>query len=208
MLITIFGANGKVGRLVVAEALSRGHTVRAFCRSQPRFVAHPALTIVRGDIHDASAVETALRGSDAVISTLGSWGTPTKDILTTGIRNIIAAMQSANVRRIVSLTGADARAPGDSLSLLHNLSHAAIQLFAKKILVDGEQHIYILAASKLEWTVIRSPVMVGLSHSSHYALSDSRPLPWQTVSRRAVAASMVDAIDNKSHYRSAPFVHN
>ncbi len=134
--ITVFGASGKVGRLVVAELLGRGHNVVAFVHSQKltekdfvRDSVHDAkatknIRIVQGDIYNAVQVAAALSGSQAVISVLGSWGTKRKDILCSAMRAIIPAMEQQHIQRIVSLTGHDARTEGDNIDQFHILCSA------------------------------------------------------------------------------------
>jgi putative NADH-flavin reductase len=90
MNITVFGAGGRVGCLVVGELLARHHTVTAVVQSVPR-VKLDSVTYVIGDVRNATDVERALQGSEAVISTLGSWGTPTKDILSSGMKVIVVS---------------------------------------------------------------------------------------------------------------------
>src|SRR5690242_9717687 len=101
MIVPVFGASGRVGRLVVAEALARGHTVRAFIHRTNNFELHPQLSVAQGDIHDPQAVKQAIQGSDAVISTLASWGSSTKDIVSAAMRTIIPAMEAAGIERII-----------------------------------------------------------------------------------------------------------
>lgn len=206
MIVTIFGANGKVGRLVVAEALTRGHSVRAFCHRTSKLADHPQLQICHGDIYDTASVEAAVAGADAVISALGSWGTPLKNILATGVSAIIPSMHLHHVGRIVSLTGADARGPGDNISLVHLLTHRFLAIFTSKVLYDGEEHIRLLAATNLDWTVLRSPPMLPLGRGKHFKLSDRRPLPWQTIPRQAVALALVDLVESSEQSRSAPYI--
>ena len=128
MRITIFGASGRVGRLVVEGALKDGHEVVAFVHHKPKFPDNPHLKIAQGDIHQTADVAKAVKDADVVISALGSWGTKSKDIVSSGMANIIPAMQDSGVKRVISLTGADARAEGDALGLVHRLTHAAIKL--------------------------------------------------------------------------------
>jgi putative NADH-flavin reductase len=207
MQITIFGASGRVGQLVVAAALATGHDVVAFAHHRPNFTPHDHLRIVTGDIYKAEGVATAIAGSEVVISALGSWGTARKDVLTVAMRHIIPAMEASQAQRIISLTGSDARADGDTLSVLHRLSYSGIKLVPglRKILSDGEQHIALLEASQLDWTVVRSPVM-NERGTSAYVLTDKRPAPWSTVNRQAVADSLINLLEDDSQSRLAPFI--
>jgi putative NADH-flavin reductase len=206
MHIVIFGASGKVGRLAVAEALARGHSVRAFVHQHPDFKPHPNLHVVQGDIHDAQSVAAAVQGSDAVISALGSWGTKSKDIVSTGMRHIIPAMEHHGVERIVSLTGAEAHDSKDHPDLLRRLTHAGAALAAGRILADGEEHIRLLRQSNLEWTVLRSPVMTG-SPRIFYKLSLQPLRPWRTIPRRAVAKALLDQLEGAAYAQAAPFIY-
>lgn len=204
MKILIFGANGKVGSLVVKQCLANGHTVSAFIHGNNRLETNPNLRIIQGDIYDSAIVAQAVIGHDVVISCLGSWGTPNKDILSKGMRNIIPAMQSAGVRRIVSLTGADASAPGDHNNVLRRINHWVLSKIAPKILKDGEDHIRLLSGSSLDWTVVRSPVMNNRGSASFY-LGNKRPMPWQTINRDAVAAAIYAAGTSVEFIKSAPY---
>ena len=205
MNITIFGANGRVGSLVVAELLDRGHEVTAFIHGPSRLPEHPSLHLVRGDIHSDKDVREALRLSQVVISTLGSWGTKSKDILTAGMQRIIPAMQEANIKRIVSLTGAGAFDAADAPRWFDKLNRFILSLVAPKILKDGEDHIALLRASGLNWMVVRSPIMRE-SDKRGYTLSGVAPLPWDTIHRHDVVDAIVQLALSNDRVASAPFI--
>lgn len=206
--VTVFGANGKVGSLVVVELLKRDYDVVAFVHNKSHLPDSPHLKLFRGDIYNANSVDEALVGSSIVVSALGSWGTPKKDILTVGMSNIIPSMQRRGISRIVSLTGAEARASGDHLGVIHRLMHLLLGIVAGKVLADGERHVTQLENSQLDWTVIRSPIMAPNTSKelTAYRLTMKRPMPWVIINRRRVVLSIVDAVDNQDWNRQAPFV--
>lgn len=205
MQITIFGAGGRVGRLVVEGALKRGHSVVAFVHSGAHLAPRENLRYVVGDIYDVDSVAGAVVGSDAVISALGSWGTQKRDILTVGMQNITPAMKAHKINRIISLTGADARASGDDLGLVHRITHFFIGLGAGKILSDGEAHISLLESSSLNWTAVRSPIMNDNGRTK-YSLTFRRPFPWKTIHRQAVADCLIDLLTDHNHDQKAPYI--
>lgn len=205
MNITVFGANGKVGSLVVEKAINEGHKVVAFVHGLDSLTNHKNLKVVQGDIYSARAVDDAIKGAEVVISALGSWRTPQKNILTEGMQNIIPAMQKHSIKRIISLTGHDARWNQDELSMIHRLSHLVLAIVSPKVLHDGEKHIELLDQSMLDWTVLRSPVMNELGRLP-YRLTTKRPMPWQTIHRHCVAQAMVDQCEAKTYIRSAPYI--
>jgi putative NADH-flavin reductase len=206
MNIVVFGAGGRVGNLVVVEALKRGHKVRAFVHSNPTFDKNSRTEVVKGDIYSSEDVVKAVKNMDAVVSALGSWGTPKKDILAQGMRNIIPAMQEQNVKKIVSLTGSDALAPSDTKKLLHTLRRSLLLIGAPKVLRDGESHIRLLADSDLDWSVVRSPIMNLRGNKNEFKLTDKRPKPWQTVNRESVALAMLDIAESNNSFKKASFI--
>lgn len=203
--VVVFGGSGKVGSLVVEGLLMRGHTVTAFVHRRGAVVGTHQLRIIEGDIHDEGAVASALEDADAVISALGSWHTPTKDILSSGMTTIIPAMEQRGIARIVSLTGAEARVQGDEAGLVHRIAHLGARIAAGKILEDAETHLRLLKESGLDWTVIRSPVMT-VSEDMQYQLVAKRPYPWATIPRKAVAHALIQQLNDSHHSRSAPFI--
>ncbi len=206
MKIIVFGANGRVGSLVVKRCLEQGHNVTAFVRGNHTFQSSPNLSIVQGDIYDSSSIESAIPGHNAVISCLGSWGTPKKDILATAMRTIVPTMEAHGVQRLVSLTGSDARASGDTIDLINRITHPIFSLLAPKIMRDGEEHIQIISKSNLSWTVLRSPVMNDKGRTM-YKLRDRRPKPWHTINRNAVAHALVDLAATNDHLKSSPYIY-
>lgn len=206
MKITVFGAGGKVGRLVVTEALARDHSVVAFVHHDTNFTKNPKLEVIQGDVREQEKVALAIKDTDAVISSLGSWGTPSKDILTTAMLSLTEVMKSSKVSRIVSLTGSDARSAFDVPTMLNSVSRPLFNLIAGKVLYDGEQHIRLLQQSELNWTVVRSPVMNERGKPDDYRLVEKRPYPWQSINRHAVAKSMVDLAESNDYIGTSPFI--
>lgn len=206
MKMLVFGANGKVGNKVVMQLLLKGHLVTAFVHGASVLPEHQQLSVISGDIYDKNAVYEAVGCSEVIVSALGSWGTPRKDILTSGMKHIIPAMEAAGLRRIVSLTGADARAAGDPSTLIHTVSHSMLGLMAGKVLADGEKHIELLEQSSLNYTVIRSPVM-NESGRAAFSLVNKRPYPWQTIHRDAVVMAMAQLAETDEYARETPFIY-
>lgn len=206
MKILVFGANGRVGSLVVKHCLKKGHDVTAFVRGNHTFKPNQNLSIVQGDVYDSSSIKRAIPGHDAVISCLGSWGTPKKDILSAAMRTIVPTMDAHGVQRLVSLTGSDARAPHDTIDLINRIMHPIFSLLAPKIMRDGEEHMQIISNSSLSWTVLRSPVMNNKGRAM-YKLRDKRPKPWHTINRNAVANALVGLATTNDHPKSSPYIY-
>ncbi len=206
--ITVFGANGNVGKAVVGHALADGLEVIALVHNHNNLPHHENLTVIKGDIYDKNDIERALAGSDAVISALSSWHSPDKNVLATAMENIIPLMHHHKLRRIISLTGAEARTEGDDVTAIHRIAHFGARIIAGKVLRDGERHIELLAASDLDWLVVRSPIMKAGNDKQQYRLTDKRPLPWMVVNRHAVARAMVNGMNDWTNSQKAVFIRS
>jgi uncharacterized protein YbjT (DUF2867 family) len=69
--VTVFGASGGIGRLVVQQLLDAGHTVTAYVRNPDKLgMDDPHLAVVSGGLDDAPAIARAVDGTDAVVSAL------------------------------------------------------------------------------------------------------------------------------------------
>jgi putative NADH-flavin reductase len=192
MQITVFGASGKVGALVVEEALRRGYTVVAFVHNHSLFSPSGKLIICKGDVYNASDVAGALEGSNAVISCLSSWGTKGRDVLSRFVSNVVPAMVDQKITRIVTLTGIGvelhpSRLHITALKMLYPLP-------AGKVFWDAETHVHLLGDSGLDWTAVCSPVMNNFGGAG-YRLNERIGKPLATVSRVSVAVALLDQID-------------
>lgn len=64
MRVTVFGATGGIGRLVVQQFLDGGHQVTALVRTPAKLdLTHSQLTVVTAQLSDPEAVEQAVSGS-------------------------------------------------------------------------------------------------------------------------------------------------
>ncbi len=97
MNIMVLGATGRTGKLVVRQALDQGHVVTVLVRNLSKLgMAHANLKYIEGDVLDSEAVETAMEGNEAVISTLGlPPGQKSDELMTRCMPIIVKAMQLA-----------------------------------------------------------------------------------------------------------------
>jgi putative NADH-flavin reductase len=204
MNLTIFGATGKTGKLIAEQALAAGHDVTALVRDPSKVSEnHPRLKVLRGAANDAAEIERAVRGADAVISAMGA-GNGT---LTTFGTNVVPAMISTGVSRIVSLVGASVSEPGDPKSLGQSMLKAITRVLASSTLADGEAHARQLEASALAYKLIRPPRLTAgpatgrIEHGPALSLG-----PWSSISRADLAAFMLEVALSGQYLRAAPML--
>ncbi|MEV6617138.1 SDR family oxidoreductase [Streptomyces sp. NPDC051051] len=118
LTVLVVGATGSIGRLVVAEAIARGHTVRALVRDRAkgaRLLPADAELVV-GDVTRPEALPEAVAGADAIVLTLGSFGTGASSPETVdyaGVRNVLTALDGARPRvALMTSIGATTRSSG------------------------------------------------------------------------------------------------
>ncbi len=108
MKISILGATGFVGKVLVSEALMRQHQVTAISRHSNQLPQHAHLIAESGDILDVPWLISRLKGQDAVISAFnGGWSNPNLYSDTVAGNNaILEAVKKAGVKRFVVVGGA------------------------------------------------------------------------------------------------------
>jgi uncharacterized protein YbjT (DUF2867 family) len=100
LTVLVVGATGSVGRHVVAEALDRGHRVRALARD-PRAARFPSsVEVVPGDLTAADPLAPVVESVDAIVFTHGTrgGGNGYADVDYGGVRNILTAVGTRPVR--------------------------------------------------------------------------------------------------------------
>ncbi|MBN8658196.1 MAG: SDR family oxidoreductase [Anaerolineae bacterium] len=169
MKIVVFGASRGVGINVVEQALQAGHNVTAFVRSPETFkLQHANLNIFKGDAMDASAVEQAIAGHEAVISALGPTRPPVPNMMETSAKNIVAGMKKHGIRRLISTTGAGVRQPEDQPKLIDHFIGFLLNLLAKDVVLDSAANVHVIQSSDLDWTVVRYPRLVDGERKGMY----------------------------------------
>ena len=206
--VLIVGATGGTGRQLVAQALERGFTVTALVRNPSRLpIDHPCLTVVRGDVLDATSVEAAMRGQEAVLSALGHkrYFYPTR-ILSEGTSNILRAMETHRVRRLVCETSLGIGDSAGRLGLYYTLF--VIPLILPFYFWDKTRQERIIAKSNVDWVIVRPGALTNsakrgrLRHGSRVG-----SFLWTVrVSRADVAEFMLDQLASNTYLRVAPGV--
>src|SRR6202789_591220 len=99
MKIIVFGATGGTGKLIVSQALAKGHSVTAFVRNPEGLTQDPHLRVIQGDVFDFATVVDAVRGHRAVLSALGARTRKKADILPNALPVLLGAMRRTDILR-------------------------------------------------------------------------------------------------------------
>lgn len=207
MNILIFGASGKVGKLVVKKALENGHKVTAFVRNASRIsLTDNNLRIVEGSVTNVEDIKKVIIGHDVVISTVGhKKGTP-NEMMKTFAEHIVLTMGECNMKRFITLLGAGVHDPKDPPASFGRKSMLALmKVFAGRIVHDSEDHSRIIRSSNLDWTIVRPTILSDEQAKGEYRTGYMSP-GFTSVSREDLAAFMIKAAEKNLYIKEAPII--
>lgn len=203
MNVLIVGATGGSGRAATAAALAAGHRVTAFSRRASALLAeHPRVVAIDGDVMDPGQVAAAVEGQDAVIVTLGisenalrvrllgSRSTP-MDVRSAGTRNVISAMQSHGVRRLLVQTSYGVGPTRDRLPLVERI---VFTLLLRPQIADTAVQEREVRGSALDWTIVQPVNLAGHDVGSLPHASLDGNVRGMKVARRSVGRFLVAAL--------------
>jgi uncharacterized protein YbjT (DUF2867 family) len=203
--ILIVGATGGTGRQLLTQALARGYTVTALVRDPSKLqLDHPKLVVVQGNVLDAGSVEEAVRDQDAVLCALGHKRfLPPTHILSEGTRNILRAMETHGVRRLVCETSLGI---GDSAGRM-GLSYTffVIPLILPFYFWDKTRQERLIAGSEVEWLIVRPGVLTNREGRGRYrhGRGVGSFLLTVRISRADVADFMLEQLVSDTYLRTA-----
>ncbi|WP_435226617.1 NAD(P)-dependent oxidoreductase [Streptomyces sp. Tue6028] len=212
MHVTVFGATGGIGRLVVQQLLDAGHQVTALTRSPDKLsLTHPSLTLITGQLSDQSAVTQAITGADAVISALGpslkrsAIGTP----LTDGTRTIVQAMHEQKVTRFIGLATPSLADRRDKPHWKHKVLPVMAKLMFPNALRELEGMTQAVTSSDLDYTIARitnprNKPATGRTRSGFLG----HDKVGSAMTRADIAAFIVSQLTDTRYKRAMPAISN
>ena len=206
--VLIVGASRGVGLETVKATLQAGHSVRALARSARRIpVDHPKLEKVVGDALEMATVKRALTGVDVVIQSLGVSAGPEVILkptrfFSTATRVLVTAMEEAQIKRLICVTGFGA---GNSRGHGGLLYRAAFHLLRGRVYDDKDVQERMVRRTKLDWVIVRPVILTnGPKTNSYRAVIDPRGWTCGFISRADVADFLIKQIDDDAFVHKTP----
>ena len=205
MKVLIIGATGATGQILMREALAQGFEVTALARN-PSAVASEdhRLRVVEGNALEASSLEAAVAGQDAVLSALGTRSSRPTTLFSESTHNLIGAMTKHGVSRLVCITGIGV---GDSKGHVGFLYDRIIRPFVvKNVYEDKERQEEEIKHSDLEWVIVRPAQLTDEPARGEYSVFLKGSYKAKTISRADVAAFMVAQLTDDTYVHKTPVI--
>lgn len=186
MRLLVIGANGRTGRLVVEQGLSRGHEITAFTRHPEQLdglKGRAGLKIIQGDALRLEDICQAVTGQEAIISAVGSSGIA---------RSLLAAMPQAGVRRLIMTSSRSIAATRPKFVI------SLVWLIFRKVYADLARAEGMLEVSGLDWSIVRATMLNDKPFSGQVHTDfepDATGGDW-TLSRADYAMTLLDVAEN------------
>jgi putative NADH-flavin reductase len=213
MKITIFGANGQIGQLLVKQALEAGYDVTAYTRRPNALsIEYEKLQIVVGSLTDQEKLKEAIVGSDAVLSALGPAMSMKRQVSDLPIaeahKAIISVMEEYGLKRLITLGTPSISAKEDVKQLITVMPSIMPRLFFPTGYAEMKAIEKLLNNSKLYWTVVRIIDPNAKTNGNGYSISFGDTKGKMSVSRYNAAKCMLDATVKDEWIHKMPIVFN
>lgn len=203
MKILILGTTGRIGKLILSEALKQGYEINCLVREPKKIKEnHRMLNIFKGSPERISELENAIKNCDGIISTLNisrksdfPWSklrTP-KTFLSDVMKNIISLTEKNKINRIVVCSAWGVAETEKEIPFWFKwfIKNSNIGVAYK----DHERQENLLELSNLNWTIVRPTGLTNFNNEKKIIESyNYEPKPNLIISRKNVAEFMVNAL--------------
>lgn len=204
MKLVLFGASGMIGSRILAEALYRGHSVRAVTRSSLPFTGQQSgVTISHGDVLNSTSVAEEARDVDALLSAYGPGQKSPAEAIVSAAKSLISGAKAAGVSRLLVVGGAGGLEVAPGVQLMDTPDFPPIY---KPYALAHREALELYRASDLDWTFICPSAAVEpgtrtgrYRNAGDQLLVDSVGKSW--ISAEDFAAGFLDELIDKKYIR-------
>jgi putative NADH-flavin reductase len=196
MNLFVLGATGRTGRLLVDQALGRGHAVTAIVRALGALAPRERLSVVVADPLRTDLLASTLANHDVVISCLGQKSSGDAHLLQNAAKAILAAMARTGKSRLFVLSQGLLFPSRNPIILL-------LRLILARHVADSIAMEQIVCASEVDWIIVRPPRLLEGGPSRGYCIeAGAEPKgPW-SMQRADLAAYLLDEAEKRQHARA------
>ena len=208
MQITVLGAAGRIGQEVVRSALIKDYKIRVLVRNPDKLgKLKDQVEVIQGNLLNATLVEEAMMGSEAVINLSGAAKEPDQILKFERIGHIlIEKLKAQRIKRLINISAAVAILPMEKLELRRRVLRMITYLFYKdmKHVQDTVMKI-IIAENEIEWTLIRPAFITDKPRTGNIILND-RKLPGMSVTLPDLGQFIVNQVESRDWIHKGPMI--
>jgi putative NADH-flavin reductase len=205
--LAVFGATGKTGLALIAEARQRGWQVQALVRGAAGTLeGQSGVEIVRGEFSSLERLQATIVGASAVCCVFGPRPPFTDVFCANATRAVIAAMQHTSTHRLIVQTGAMVGQNLPNWTLAWRLMTSMYQRQQPKAARDRLEQERLVRQSGLDWTIIKPPRLTDGAASRHVRVAANlRVGMLSKISRADLATVLMDEVEQPRFVGQAVF---
>ncbi len=198
--VTVFGANGGIGKHVVSQLLAARHIVAAVVRSGRAGEVPGAHLTEVPSLNDHELLVQVIAGADAVISTIGPRQSSDGPVASLATAAILRAMVEAGSSRIIAISATPvAETANTDGPVLRYLLVPLIRSLLAEHYLDLARMEGMMAGTRLHWTAIRPPRLTNGPLTGRYRTRMDANVPnGFRISRADAAHAMIAAATDPS----------
>lgn len=209
MKITILGSTGFVGKVLITKAIAAGYQVKTLARNPEKLEEiKDRIEIITGSVFESSSIESAIEGSEVVLSTIGppqrNPGDPVQ--YEKAMKKIVSAMDKYGIKRLIHIGGAAHQGGENEVwDFNRKLLRLFLNLLGKQILVAKHLEWEVLKSSDLDWTLVRPP-RIANEVASGTISADEKRLKSLKIKVGDLTDFILQQITSQEWIRKAPLV--
>ncbi|HPG07118.1 MAG: NAD(P)H-binding protein [Saprospiraceae bacterium] len=214
MKVFLLGATGSTGKEILARLISENCDVEALVRNPAKLdlsgyqlQREGQIKLTEGSVMDRDKLTTQFKGSDVIVSALGT-GTNNDytEIYSEGGRNILFAMRSNQIKRLITITAGliDLSDPSTDNFFLNRI----IRPNYNKIYYDQTRWETILDdTDDIDWICVRPTYLTNKPFTGKYRVQAKHcPKGGRKISRADLADFIVKQIKSDEYLRQKPVI--
>lgn len=205
--VAVIGGTGKAGKYLVKQLLAQNIFIKLLQHtSESAHADSPFVEILEGDARDYNVLLNLFTGCTAVISTVGQpAGEPS--VFSDVSAKILKAMDVLDIKRYICATGLNVDTPFDAKGPKTKFGTEWMYQNYPKTTADKQVEYEVLTTSKLDWTLVRLP-MIQQTDDLPNVITSLQDCPGDHISASSLGAWMVKQLSSDEFVRQAPFIAN
>ncbi|MFG6195160.1 NAD(P)-dependent oxidoreductase [Nonomuraea sp. JJY05] len=210
--IVVFGAGGRAGVRVVAEAVGRGHEVTAVVRDPGKYAgvwdsSGPGqsvgrVRVVAGDVTDLAGVAEVAAGHDAAVQVAARLDMSSEEFYTAAARALAGGLRKAGVSRLVAVGIGSLLEVSPGVRLVDTPDFPAE---ARAFSLGHAAELEVFEGSGLDWVVLAPPPVFldeAASRTGRYRIGGGEvPALEPVFSFADLGVAVVDEVERPRHHR-------